>query len=355
MSERTRPPYRADHVGSLLRPPELLEAREAHAAGRLDDEEPRAGRGRGDPRRRPHAGGGRAADGHRRRVPPRLLAHGLHLLARRHLQGARQPVGAVPQRRGRHRVHARPRCTSTASSASCETIFGDDFDVPAVEVAGEGQTPKLTIPSPSMVHYRGGARRRRRVGLPRHGRVLGRPHLRLRRGGPAARRAGLHVPAVRRHEPRLPQRPEAARDDRRAGLGRRAPARALHPPHQRGARRQRPEGMAVTTHMCRGNFRSSWVAEGGYDFVAEALFGQLDVDGFFMEWDDARSGGFEPLRFVPEGQAGRARARDHQARRARVQGRPQAADRGGVAVRRRSTSSACRPSAGSPRRWRATR
>jgi 5-methyltetrahydropteroyltriglutamate--homocysteine methyltransferase len=63
----------------------------------------------------------------------------------------------------------------------------------------------------------------------------------------------------------------------------------------------RPEGMAVTTHMCRGNFRSSWVAEGGYEYVAEALFDQLDVDGFFMEWDDARSGGFEPLRFVPKG------------------------------------------------------
>jgi 5-methyltetrahydropteroyltriglutamate--homocysteine methyltransferase len=59
--------------------------------------------------------------------------------------------------------------------------------------------------------------------------------------------------------------------------------------------------MTVTTHMCRGNFRSSWVAEGGYDFVAEALFNDLEVDGFFMEWDDARSGGFEPLRFVPKG------------------------------------------------------
>jgi 5-methyltetrahydropteroyltriglutamate--homocysteine methyltransferase len=52
--------------------------------------------------------------------------------------------------------------------------------------------------------------------------------------------------------------------------------------------------------MCRGNFRSSWVAEGGYDFVAEALFSELAVDGFFMEWDDERSGGFEPLRFVPK-------------------------------------------------------
>ena len=51
--------------------------------------------------------------------------------------------------------------------------------------------------------------------------------------------------------------------------------------------------------MCRGNFRSSGVAEGGYDFVAEALFGELGVDGFFLEYDDVRSGGFEPLRYVP--------------------------------------------------------
>ena len=52
--------------------------------------------------------------------------------------------------------------------------------------------------------------------------------------------------------------------------------------------------------MCRGNFRSSWVASGGYDHVAEALFTQLNVDGLFLEYDDARSGGFEPLRFVPK-------------------------------------------------------
>jgi 5-methyltetrahydropteroyltriglutamate--homocysteine methyltransferase len=64
----------------------------------------------------------------------------------------------------------------------------------------------------------------------------------------------------------------------------------------------RPEGMSVTTHMCRGNFRSSWAAEGGYDFVAEALLNELEVDGFFMEWDDERSGDFEPLRFLPKGE-----------------------------------------------------
>jgi 5-methyltetrahydropteroyltriglutamate--homocysteine methyltransferase len=57
--------------------------------------------------------------------------------------------------------------------------------------------------------------------------------------------------------------------------------------------------MIVCTHMCRGNFRSSWVASGGYEYVADAMFNQLNVDGFFLEYDDERSGGFEPLRFVP--------------------------------------------------------
>jgi 5-methyltetrahydropteroyltriglutamate--homocysteine methyltransferase len=61
----------------------------------------------------------------------------------------------------------------------------------------------------------------------------------------------------------------------------------------------KPDG-TITTHLCRGNFRSSWVAEGGYEFVAEALFTELGVDGFFLEYDDERSGGFEPLRFVPK-------------------------------------------------------
>ena len=64
---------------------------------------------------------------------------------------------------------------------------------------------------------------------------------------------------------------------------------------------KKPAGMAVCVHMCRGNFRSSWVASGGYDYVAEALFNQLAVDGFFLEYDDERSGTFEPLRFVPKG------------------------------------------------------
>ena len=59
--------------------------------------------------------------------------------------------------------------------------------------------------------------------------------------------------------------------------------------------------MADHHHLCRGNNQSMWAAEGGYDFVAEALFGDLNVDGYFLEFDDERSGGFEPLRFLPKG------------------------------------------------------
>ena len=65
--------------------------------------------------------------------------------------------------------------------------------------------------------------------------------------------------------------------------------------------RDRPDNMVVAVHLCRGNFRSSWAAEGGYEPVAEVLFNRMPVDGYFMEWDSDRAGGFEPLRFLPAG------------------------------------------------------
>jgi 5-methyltetrahydropteroyltriglutamate--homocysteine methyltransferase len=179
-----------------------------------------------------------------------------------------------------------------------ETIFGEDFRF--LQGVADGSTPKLTIPSPSMVHYRGGLaaidesvyadmddfwtdltaayrEQVRRVG------ELGCTYLQF----DDTSLAYLNDPK---------QREEVT--------ARGSDAEHLHEAyisHINEALAGKPEGMAVTTHMCRGNFRSSWVAEGGYDFVAEALFNELGVDGFFMEWDDERSGGFEPLRFVPKG------------------------------------------------------
>ena len=178
------------------------------------------------------------------------------------------------------------------------TIFEADFRY-LQSVVGSA-TPKLTIPSPNMVHYRGGpasiepdvypdmeefwtdlsaayAEEVRRLG------ALGCRYLQL----DDTSLAYLNDPA---------QRAEIAE--------RGEDAEHLHLRYisqVNDAISGRPEGMAVTTHMCRGNFRSSWAAEGGYDFVAEALFSELNVDGFFLEYDDERSGGFEPLRFVPKG------------------------------------------------------
>ena len=161
--------------------------------------------------------------------------------------------------------------------------------------------PKLTIPSPSMVHYRGGTAAVDRGVYPDLEDFWADLSAAYADEVRAARRPGLPLPAARRHLAGLPQRPGAAR---RAGRPRRATPDAQHLRYIRqinAALAGRPAGIRITTHMCRGNFRSSWAAEGGYDYVAEALFGELDVDGFFCEFDDERSGGFAPLRFVPPG------------------------------------------------------
>ena len=81
--------------------------------------------------------------------------------------------------------------------------------------------------------------------------------------------------------------------------------------------------MAIGVHMCRGNAMGKWMASGGYERIAEEAFGALEVDAFFLEYDTARAGGFEPLRFVPGGQIRRAWAREHQNAASRVGGRPQ--------------------------------
>jgi 5-methyltetrahydropteroyltriglutamate--homocysteine methyltransferase len=180
-----------------------------------------------------------------------------------------------------------------------EPIFGTDFTYLRSRV-GAGQTAKFTIPSPSMVHYRGGPAAIDPTVYPdedefwaalsaayasqvRGIAALGCTYLQL----DDTSLAYLNDPA---------QRAELTAQGRDAAHQHERYIRQIN-----AALTDRPAGLTVTTHLCRGNFRSSWVAEGGYDFVAEALFGGLAVDGFFLEYDDARSGGFAPLRFVQPG------------------------------------------------------
>jgi len=179
-----------------------------------------------------------------------------------------------------------------------ETIFGDAFRFLRETVARN--VAKLTIPSPSMVHYRGGKAAIDPRVYPEMDDFWADLVAAYRE---EVRRLGeLGCTYLQFDDTSLAYMNDPHQREYIASIGG-DPARQhveyIH--HINEALANRPEGMSVTTHMCRGNFRSSWAAEGSYDFVAEALLNELEVDGFFMEWDDERSGGFEPLRFLPKG------------------------------------------------------
>jgi 5-methyltetrahydropteroyltriglutamate--homocysteine methyltransferase len=177
-------------------------------------------------------------------------------------------------------------------------IFADAFGF--LTACTTTAAPKLTIPSPSMVHYRGG-------------RAAIDPAVYPDVDGFWADLSAAYAEEIRGlgelgctylqlDDTSLAYLNDPKQRELLAGRGDDAERQHLRNIKQiNAALAGKPEGMAVTTHMCRGNYRSSWVAEGGYDFVAEALFSELTVDGFFLEYDDARSGGFQPLRFVPPG------------------------------------------------------
>jgi 5-methyltetrahydropteroyltriglutamate--homocysteine methyltransferase len=178
-------------------------------------------------------------------------------------------------------------------------IFAHDFEF-LQGVVEPGITPKLTIPSPSMVHYRGGRAAIEQSVYPDMDEFWA--DLTAAYADQVAAVAALGCRYLQFDDTSLAYLNDPEQRAEMAAKG--DDAEHLHESyirHINEALANRPEGLAVTTHMCRGNFRSSWVAEGSYDFVAEALFNELAVDGFFMEWDDERSGGFEPLRFVPKG------------------------------------------------------
>ena len=297
MARRTAPPFRADHVGSLLRPQRLLEAREDFANGRIQADEFQAAEDeaiREVVKLQEDVGLESVTDGEFRRAS-------WHMDFIYELGGVNKAQSdmKVEFRNAEGTIEFTPAAIHVDERISLDhPIFGDAFGF-LESVAGEGSTPKLTIPSPSMVHFRGG-----RAAIDES--VY--PDLEAfwadlsRAYADEVRELGeLGCTYLQFDDTSLAYLNDPAQRERVAGEG--ADGEHLHETYIRTINRaleDRPEGMAITTHMCRGNFRSSWVAEGSYDFVAEALFGQLDVDGFFLEYDDARSGGFEPLRFVPK-------------------------------------------------------
>jgi 5-methyltetrahydropteroyltriglutamate--homocysteine methyltransferase len=297
VAARAIPPFRADHVGSLLRPPALLAARDDLDASRIDADELRAIEDssiREVVQMQQDVGLQSATDGEFRRAS-------WHMDFIYQLGGIEKVAEdlVVQFRNDEGTIEFTPSAAHVEGRIGLEhTIFGDAFEF--LRSVTTGATPKLTIPSPSMVHYRGGRAAISSEVYPdldefwvdltdayavevRRLRELGCTYLQL----DDTTLAYLNDPRQRAHV---------------AEIG--GDAEHQHETYIRNINRAldgRPAGMSITTHMCRGNFRSSWYAEGGYDFVAEALFNELDVDGFFLEFDDARSGGFAPLRFVPKG------------------------------------------------------
>ena len=177
-------------------------------------------------------------------------------------------------------------------------VFAEPFSFLAGTVTRA--VPKLTIPSPSMVHYRGGRAAIDEAVYPDLEAFW--DDLSAAYAAEVQALAALGCTYLQLDDTSLAYLNDPEQRQLVAGLG--GDAEHQHVRYIRqinAALADRPPGMTVTTHMCRGNFRSSWVAEGGYEFVAEALFNELEVDGFFLEYDDSRSGDFSPLRFVPKG------------------------------------------------------
>jgi 5-methyltetrahydropteroyltriglutamate--homocysteine methyltransferase len=298
MAQRTEAPFRADHVGSLLRPKALLDARARHAAGEIDADELRAVEDTSIAdvvRMQEDVGLQSVTDGEFRRTSWHMdfiyQLGGVDRTDEKLMVHFRNAAGELDFESAALSVHERislPR-----------TIFGDAFTF-LREQARPEQTPKLTIPSPSMVHYRGGRAAVDPAVYPDLEEFW--TDLTAAYAEEISRLAGLGCTYLQLDDTSLAYLNDPKQREQVAQQG--GDAEHQHELYIRNinaALRGRPEGLRVTTHLCRGNFRSSWAAEGGYDFVAEALFGQLEVEGFFLEYDDERSGSFSPLRFVPEG------------------------------------------------------
>jgi 5-methyltetrahydropteroyltriglutamate--homocysteine methyltransferase len=296
MTSRATPPFRADHVGSLLRPPALKEAREAHKRGQITAAQLRATEDaaiRDVVRMQEDIGLQGVSDGELRR-------------GSWHMDFLYQ-VGGVTRSEQNLKVqfhNEKGDIEFTPSSlkvtgrlALTKTIFGEDFSFLKSVTT---HTPKLTIPAPSMMHYRGGKSVIDETAYPDIEQFWA--DLKKVYRDEVQGLAQLGCTYLQMDDTSLAYLNDPAQRDYVGKHGGDVKNQHLiYIDLINGALAGKPPGLTVCTHLCRGNYRSSWVASGGYDYVAEALFSELNVNGFFLEYDDERSGGFEPLRFVPKG------------------------------------------------------
>ncbi len=293
MTQRPRAPFRADHVGSLLRPQRLLEARARHADGELTSQALREIEDaciRDAARLQEDVGLEAITDGEFRRTY-------FHIDFLEQLEGVAVHGGIAVKfhRRDGEVDFAPPKLAVTGRLRHTHGIQTDDF---RFLKSCTSRVAKVCIPSPTMVHFRGGRDAIDAAAYPdldaffddlarcyreeiRALADLGCTYLQL----DDTNLAYLCDPKLRQGALERGDDPDELP---------RTYARLIS-----AALRERPPTMTACIHLCRGNFQSAWVAEGGYEPVAEILFNEIDVDAFFLEYDDERSGDFAPLRFVP--------------------------------------------------------
>lgn len=290
----TDPPFRAEHVGSLLRPAAIHEARARFRAGEIDRSELRQIESREIDAMLPEL----AATGMRSMTDGEFRREWFHLDFLEQLGGItiEGTIGSTSD--SQETVHmAPPRITVTDRLTHDHPIQVLDYEFVA-QRAPEGTLTKVAIPSPTMAHFRGG-----RSGID----IRAYPDL-DQFFDDLARVYREEVDALYTAGCRYLQL-----DDTNLaylcdpGMRQGAVDRGDDPDELprtyaaliNAALDGRPDDLAVGIHLCRGNFRSTFFASGGYEPVAEVLFGELDVDAYFLEYDDERSGDFAPLRFVP--------------------------------------------------------
>jgi 5-methyltetrahydropteroyltriglutamate--homocysteine methyltransferase len=292
--KRQKPPFRADQVGSLLRPQALKEAREKHASGALDaaalkrveDEEIRKAVARQE-----EIGLQAVTDGEFRRAY-------WHFDFLEHLDGVTSVTADSGMNfKGGVGITKALRITGAVGYSPHPMVEHFRFLKETTR-----RMPKMTIPGPSMLHYRGG-------------RKMMNPGLYPDMDGFYADVGAAYAKAVADFYGagcRYLQLDDISfaylcDPDQREMLRQRGDDPEKQPEIYAGMVRRaladKPADLAITMHLCRGNFRSTFIASGGYEPVAEVLFNSMPVDGYFMEWDTDRAGGFEPLRFLPKGKS----------------------------------------------------
>jgi 5-methyltetrahydropteroyltriglutamate--homocysteine methyltransferase len=285
------PPFRADMVGSLLRPPAIKDARAKHEAGEITDEALREVEDREIEKavkKQEEIGLQAVTDGEFRRS-------WWHFDFLQQLDGVKLVTGKETIKF--HGVETKARSLEiTGRIGFSDHPMLDHF---RFLKAHTSRVPKMTIPSPSVLHFRVGRNLIAPV-YPDLEEFFADTGAAYKKAVRAFYDAGCRYlqldDTVWAYLCSEEQREQArARGDEPEKLP------ALYARTIDQALEGRPDDLAVTMHVCRGNFRSTWISEGGYEPVAETMLGELDIDGYFLEYDTDRAGGFEPLRFLPEG------------------------------------------------------